>query len=81
LHERKARLPKQIFLSEIDYFIPASTKDGSQRKEAETLRLLEGNRRWHGEFLPSYRDLHQRWPIMCQRFCNYGFHLIRSFGF
>jgi hypothetical protein len=72
-----AGLAEDIDFCEIDNFISASAKDCSEREQAEAFRLVNTDRRWHGEFLPAHEEFDQGRPVMLESLRNHRFNLFR----
>jgi len=65
-------LAEEIYISQIDEFAAAHGENHPEHEEAETIGLLERNRRWHGELLSADNDFDQSWSVMLDSLCNYG---------
>src|SRR5258708_20671083 len=70
---------EQIDFRQIDDFIAAPAQNRFNRKQAEALYLLRGNRRWHGQFLPVYKNFDQGWAVMLQGLGNHRSNLSGCF--
>jgi len=69
-----AGLAEDIDFCEIDDFISASAEDCSEHEQAEAARLVNSDRRWHGEFLPAHEDFDQGRPVILESLRNHRFN-------
>src|SRR4030095_16087480 len=73
-------LAEEIDLSQIDDFVAAPAENCFEHEQAEALHLLKGNRRRHGELLPTHDDFDQSRSVMLESLRDHGLYLIRCFG-
>src|SRR4029453_4373335 len=71
---------EEFYFSQIDDFVAAPAEHRFEHEEAEALHLLKGNRRRHGELLPTHDDFDQSRAVMLESLRDHGLYLIRCFG-
>ena len=74
------RLAAEIDLCEVDDFVAAAIEYGFDHEQAETLDLIDGNRRRHGEFLAADDGFNQGRPVMTKRLLDHGSNLVCRFS-